>query len=149
MSDKYNESEIYHGMFAHIIWSTMAQQPSLSSVTQHLHDYICDLALLQSCHVISGRILSDHVQLVVKFSPNTILERLITTLKVETSLCMRSNYTELRNFEWQKSDLCFTIGGSKVKKVINSFNSAGNYSEEIRKIFKHNGVTEDINQFLE
>lgn len=149
MNEDYDESVIHHSMYVHIIWSTMAQQPLLHAVTQHLHDYICNLALLQSCHVISCRILSDHIQLVVKYSPNTYLERLITTLKAETSSWIRSNYSGLENFEWQKSDLSFSISGDGVKSIINSMNNTSGYPEELCKILKNNGVTIDPKEFLE
>lgn len=107
--DDFDEDLIYHEMYLHLLWSTKNQQPVLSPIAPHLYTYLCDLALSKDCHLVSGKVFDDHVQLIIKFSPDVALNDLLITFKTATSLWIRSNFPELKDFEWQLSDFSFTV----------------------------------------
>src|SRR6478735_4614400 len=105
---EFDENEIHHEMYAHLLWSTTSQKPLITpAIVSHLYDYLGDLTLDEGCHLIGGSIFCDHIQLVIKFSPDTIFSDLITNLKVASSLWVRTNFPEIEGFEWQKSDFGF------------------------------------------
>lgn len=147
MNDEFDEDAVHSRMYVHLSWSTKNQQPVLSSIAQYLYHYICELALSHDCHVVDGRVFSDHVQLVVKFSPEISLDNLLTTLKVATALLIRTNFPELKNFEWQKSDFSFSVSHEEVCSTINS--NAKSFPEEVCLLLKNNGLEYELHEVLE
>lgn len=95
-------------MYVHLLWSTISQKPLITPlVVPHLYDYLCDLILNEGCHLIGGSAFCDHIQLVIKFTSDTIFSDLITNLKVASLLWIRTNFPEIEGFEWQKSEARF------------------------------------------
>lgn len=146
MSDKFDENEIYGEMYLHLLWSTKDQQPVLSPIAQYLYNYLCEQALSCECNVISGRVFSDHIQLVIKFSPDIILSDLMTTLKVSTALLIRTNFPEMKSFEWQKSDFSFTVGSEEVCSIIDTKSDTRPFVEEISILLNNNGLECSLEQ---
>ena len=105
---------------------------------RHLYNYLCDLALNEGCHLIGGSVFCDHVQLVIKFSPTTILSNLITNLRVASLLWIRTNFPEIERFEWQKSDFGFTVGVDEVGALIERIKKAKLFKEEAFSLLDQN-----------
>lgn len=147
MSDIFDDNAIHSEMYIHLGWSTKNQQPVLSSIAPYLYHYMCELASSHCCNVVNGQVYSDHVQLVVKFSPDTILSDLMTTLKVASSLLIRTNFPEMKEFEWQKSDFMFSLSAEDVFSIIN--NNAKPFPEEVCIILNNNGLKFDLQEVLE
>jgi REP element-mobilizing transposase RayT len=100
MMKECDENEIYHEMYLHLLWSTLKQQSLiLPSVGRYLYAYMCDLALTHECTIIDGQVCEDHIQLILKISHHSQLDDLIITLKVASSLWMRTNFPTMRDFE--------------------------------------------------
>ena len=145
----FDENLIFHELYLHLLWSTKNQEPLLASVAKHLYDYMEELALTCESTIVGGRIVNDHVQLVIKFSPETSLGELITTLKVATSLWIRTNFSELKNFEWQQSDFSFTLGTEEIGGIIDSFNHVKSFPDEIPSLLNQNGLEYTLQTVLE
>lgn len=76
-------------------------------------------------------VFCDHIQLVIKFTPDTIFSDLITNLKVASLLWMRTHFPEIERFEWQKSDFGFTVGMDEVGVLIERIKKAKSFKEEV------------------
>lgn len=144
------EDEIIHEMYVHLLWSTASQKPLITScIIPHLYDYFCDLILNEGCHLIGGSVFCDHIQLVIKFTPNTIFSNLITNLKVASLLWIRTNFSEIERFEWQKSDFGFTVGVEEVGALIERIKKAKLFKEEVFPLLDQNEMKYDPIEVLE
>ena len=149
--DEFDENAIHCEMYLHLLWSTKNQQPVIpTSVTQNLYLYIYDLALSQECHLVGGQVFSDHIQLVIKFSPDIAMSDMITTLKVATLLWIRTNIPEMSNFEWQKSDFAFSVSFEEVGALIAKIKNSKSFLEEIHSVLDENiSIESDLSEVLE
>lgn len=146
---KYDEDEIYNEMYVHLLWSTAGQKPLITpSVLPHLYDYLCNSTLNEGCHLIGGSVFSDHIQLVIKFTLDTIFSDLITNLKVGSSLWIRTNFPEIERFEWQKSDFGFTVGADEVGALIDRIKKAKLFKEEVFFLLDQNKMKYDSIEVL-
>ncbi len=149
MKDR-DEDEIIHEMYVHLLWSTISQKPLItSSIVPHLYDYLCNSTLNEGCHLIGGSVLCDHIQLVIKFTPDTIFSDLITNLKVASFLWVRTNFLEIGSFEWQKSDFGFTVGMDEVGVLIERIKKAKLFKEEVFSLLDQNEMKYDPLEVLE
>lgn len=149
MKDR-DEDEINHEMYVHLLWSTTGQKPLITpSLVPHLYDYLCNSTLNEGCHLIGGSVLYDHVQLVIKFTPDTVFSDVITNLKVASLLWMRTNFPEIGSFEWQKSDFGFTVGMDEVGALIERIKKAKLFKEEVFSLLDQNEMKYDPLEVLE
>lgn len=147
---EFDEDEIYHEMYVHLLWSTAKQQPSIpSSLFPSLYSYMCDSALTHECYVIAGQVFTDHIQLIVKFSPHTPLTDLIKTLKLSSLLWLRTNFPTMKNFEWQGSDFAFSVSSEEVGSLIEKIQNAKAFSEEVLLLLDQNEMQHDLLEVLE
>jgi REP element-mobilizing transposase RayT len=147
---EFDEDEISHEMYVHLLWSTTSQKLLITpSVVPHLYDYLCDLALSEGCHLMGGSIFRDHIQLVIKFTPNTIFSDLITNLKVASSLWMWTNFPEIEKFEWQKSEFGFTVGVDEVGTLIERIKKSKSFKEEVFSLLDQNEMKYDSVEVLD
>ncbi len=144
------EDEIYHEMYVHLLWSTTSQKPLITpSIVPHLYDYLCNLTLNEGCHLIGGSVFYDHIQLVIKFTPDTLISDLITNLKVASSLWIRTNFPEIEGFEWQESDFGFTVSEDEVGTLIERIKKAKLFKEEVFSLLDQNEMKYDPIEVLE
>ncbi len=145
-----DEDEIHHEMYLHLLWSTISQKPLITSrVVPHLYDCLCDLTLNEGCHLIGGSVFCDHIQLVIKFTPDTIFSDLITNLKVASLLWIRTNFSEIEGFEWQKSDFGFTVDVDEVGALIDRIKKAKLFKEEVFSLLDQNEMKYDPIEVIE
>lgn len=145
-----DEDEIHHEMYVHLLWSTISQNPLITPlVVPHLYDCLCDLTLNEGCHLIGGSVFCDHIQLVIKFTPDTIFSDLITNLKVASLLWIRTNFPEIKGFEWQKSDFGFTVGVDEVGALIDRIKKAKLFKEEVFSLLDQNEMKYDPIEVIE
>ncbi len=145
-----DDNEIHHELYIHLLWSTAQQQPLISqSLTQHLYDYFCDIALTCESHVIGGQVSNDHVQLVIKFSPDISIADLIKALKVSSMLWIRTNFLDASDFEWQKSDFAFSVDFEEVGTLIDKIKRTKSFLEEVYFLLDQNDLEYDCKEILE
>lgn len=101
---------------------------------------------MHECDFIGGQVFSDHIQLIVKASPEIALEELITTLKVGTSLWVRTNYPGLKDFEWQKSNFSLSISVEDIGSLLDKIKSAQPFLTAINNL---NLSEDELKSFLE
>jgi REP element-mobilizing transposase RayT len=147
MKDMFDDNAIHCEMYVHLAWSTKNQESILLPLASYLYNYLCEVALSLDCHIIEGKIFSDHVQLVTKYSPEISLSNLITSLKVASSLLIRTNFPELKDFEWQKSDFLFSVSPEEVCSTINS--KAKLFREEVCILLENNRLEYNLQDVLE
>lgn len=136
----FDEDEI-HELYIHLIWSTCRQAAIISpDVAKSLYNYIGDLALQNDCNLIGGKIFADHLQLIIKFHPNIILQNLITDIKVGSALWVTTNFSEMQDFAWQQSDFCFSVSPEEVGALINRIENSSLFINEISEIVSQNGL---------
>ncbi len=141
---EFDENEIHHELYLHLLWSTIDQKPLIShAVERFLYDYLCDMALTQKCHLIGGCIFDDHIQIVLKFSPDTVLSDLIKNLKVASMLWLRTNFRELREFEWQKSEFAFTVDIDEVGELLGKIKNSKTFEQEVYSLLAQNKMEYD------
>jgi hypothetical protein len=109
-----------------------SKTPNKASVVPYLYDYLCNLTLNEGCHLIGGSVFCDHIQLVIKFTPDTIFSDLITNLK-----------------EWQESDFGFTVGVDEVGALIERIKKAKLFKEEVFSLLDQNKMKYDSVEVLE
>jgi putative transposase len=146
----FDENKISHEMYLHLLWSTKEQQPIITSpISKSLYHYIADLMLACDATLIAGKIFTDHIQLIIKFNPDTVVQDLFINSKVATSLWVRSNYPELKDFEWQKSDFSFSVSYDEVINLIDRIERTKSFSEEVSSILCQCGIQFDPVDILE
>lgn len=147
---EFDEDEIYSEMYVHLLWSTTSQKPLIiPSVIPRLYNYLYDLTLSEGCDLIGGSLFCDHIQLVIKFTPDTILSDLITNLKVGSSLWMRTNFPTVEGFKWQGSDFLFTVDIDEVGALIERIKNAKLFKEEVLSLLDQNEIKYDSIEVLE
>lgn len=146
---EFDENEIYHEMYIHLLWSTLDQKNILPSPFPQLYNYLSDLTLNEGCNLVGGSVHSDHIQLVIKFTPYTVVSNLITNLKVGSLLWMRTNFLRIKNFEWQKSDFGFTVGTAEVCDLIDKIKNAKSFKEEVIILLDQNEMEYDLIEVFE
>lgn len=147
---EFDEDEIVHEMYVHLLWSTKGQKPLIKpSIVPHLYDYLSTLTLNEGCHLIGGGIFCDHIQLVIKFNPDTLVSDLIINLKVASSLWMRTHFPEIEEFEWQESDFGFTVGVDEVGDTIEQIKKAKLFKEVVFSLLDQNKMKYDFVEVLE
>lgn len=145
-----DDDEIYHELYVHLLWSTKNQKNLITpAVIPHLYNYLCNLTLNEDCHLIGGGVFCDHIQMVIKFTPDTSFSDLITNLKVASLLWMRTNFPEIERFEWQESDFGFTVGVDEVGALIERIKKAKLFKEEVLSLLDQNEMKYDPVEVLE
>lgn len=148
--DEYDEDLVYHEIYFHFIWSTDKQEQLMTpSIASALYAYIGDLALTQECHLIGGQVHTDHLQLIVKATPNNALGTLLATLKDFSSVWLRTNIPTMKDFKWQKSDFAFGVSFSEVGMMIEKIKNGKSFREEVYSILDENGMEYDRLEVLD
>ena len=148
MDDDFDENVVHHELYTNLLWSTKNQQPILSPIAQPLYHYACEVALSCDCNVVDGNVFNDHIQLIVKFSPETSFSNMITTFKVATSMWIRTYFPEIKNFEWQQSDFAFSVSSEHACCTIDT-KTIAKFPEKIRLILDENELEYDPEEILE
>lgn len=151
-----NDDEIHHEMYLHVLWSTKNQQPLISpSWASHLCHFIEGLCDEKKWSVIASCAPIDHIQLLIKFTPDFILSDFLIELKTNTLIWIRTNFRECRDFEWQGSDFAFTISFETVGTLIDKMNNQKDpakaiaFSDLIPIILDENQLEYSMSEVLE
>ncbi len=148
--EDYDENEIYHEMYIHFLWSTKNQRPVISSsIIKNLWLHIYEVALSYDCHLIGGQIFNDHIQLIIKITPDIAVADLITTLKTASALWIRTNCLDLKNFEWQKSDFAFTSGYEQLDALLKKIKNTQHFIDEVHALLNENEIQYELQEVLE
>jgi REP element-mobilizing transposase RayT len=145
----FDEDEVSHELYVHIMWSTYGQKPIItSSIAYSLYHYIGDVILHSNCSPIAGKIFTDHLQFIIKFNPDTVLEDLITDIKLGSTLWLKTHCPDLVDFAWQTSDFCFTVSYDHVGDLADRIAKATSFVNEIATVLSINGMKFDPAEML-
>lgn len=143
---------VFSDMYLHMVWSTKGQKPLLGeSWGKHLKNYIAELVMDLDCQLMTGRIASDHIHLLIKFTPDTSCDDLMMNIKSATAMWIRTNIPELKVFEWQKNDCAFTVSHEEIESIISQFKETEKtaFVEEIFPLLDAKGIVYTREEVLE
>jgi putative transposase len=110
----------YSQLYAHVVFAVKGRN---NCIGQHwkteLFSYITGIVKNkgQKLMVING--VSDHVHILIGFMPDCALSSLVRDIKANSSKWIKLSGFIKGKFEWQKGYGVFTVGQSRVEKVVN------------------------------
>jgi len=138
-------------IYLHIVFSTKSRQPFLqdASFSEECYAYLAGICMKQDCFAkrVGGYI--DHVHILCSLSRQKTVADLIRELKTSSSVWIKTQRPELKNFHWQDGYGVFSVSQSqleKVKEYISNQNEHHRkmmFQDEFRKLLKKHGVNFD------
>jgi putative transposase len=126
------DSKMHCELYLHSLWSTKGQQPVISPAwSNKLCTFIQNSCNEKYCSVIASCAPVDHIQLLIKFTPEFILSEFLIDIKSSTTIWIRTHFLELKDFEWQESDFSFSVGYDYVGDVISKMNDQKNSAKAV------------------
>jgi REP element-mobilizing transposase RayT len=97
------------GLYAHITWHTWCRQRTITRAdVHHVTSAVRDASVRCRVRVHASAVLSDHVHLVVSFSPDTTLSSFIRESKSSSALRINRDRNGLK-FQWCRGYYANTV----------------------------------------
>ena len=103
----------------HIVFSTKNRDPFLSDddIRKEMHSYLGGSCNNLDCPVIVIGGVSDHVHIILKFSRNISIAKLVGEIKRSSSKWIKTKGGMLTKFSWQNGYGVFSVGRSEIERV--------------------------------
>ena len=103
----------------HIVFSTKNRDPFLSDddIRKEMHSYLGGTCNNLDCPVIVIGGVSDHVHIILKFSRNISIAKLVGEIKRSSSKWIKTKGGTLTKFSWQNGYGVFSVGRSEIERV--------------------------------
>ena len=103
----------------HIVFSTKNRDPFLSDddIRKEMHSYLGGTCNNLDCPVIVIGGVSDHVHILLKFSRNISIAKLVGEIKRSSSKWIKTKGGMLTKFSWQNGYGVFSVGRSEIERV--------------------------------
>ena len=103
----------------HIVFSTKNRDPFLSDddIRKEMHSYLGGTCNNLDCQVIVIGGVSDHVHILLKFSRNISIAKLVGEIKRSSSKWIKTKGGMLTKFSWQNGYGVFSVGRSEIERV--------------------------------
>ena len=103
----------------HIVFSTKNRDPFLSDddIRKEMHSYLGGTCNNLDCPVIVIGGVSDHVHIILKFSRNISIAKLVGEIKRSSSKWIKTKGGMLTKFSWQNGYGVFSVGRSEIERV--------------------------------
>ena len=103
----------------HIVFSTKNRDPFLSDadIRKEMHSYLGGTCNKLDCPVIVAGGVSDHVHILLKFSRNISIAKLVGEIKRSSSKWIKTKGGMLTKFSWQNGYGVFSVGSSEIERV--------------------------------
>ena len=103
-----------------VIFSTKSRKELITpEVEPDLFAYIGGILNNNKSKLIAANGTSDHVHLLISLSKNIGLSEIIGDIKRDSSVWIKTQDSQFKNFHWQDGYAAFSIGQSQVKTVKN------------------------------
>ena len=102
----------------HLVFSTKHRTPLLPPTPYtSLHAYAQGIFKTQKCHLIEMNNVADHVHILFDLHRTEALSNVVMHVKKGTSLWLKEQSPDFRDFDWQEGYGAFSIGGSQRGEV--------------------------------
>jgi putative transposase len=104
--------------YIHIVFSTKHREPTIvPAVAKDLYEYIGGICSNLKCNpvIVGGYV--DHMHILCMLSKNIALANLVRDIKGDSSLWIKSKFSELNNFYWQNGYGAFSVGPYGLERV--------------------------------
>ncbi len=109
-------SHMYSSLFVHIVFSTKNRFPYVTpEIRSRLYAYFGGVVRKNGATLIEIGGMPDHMHLLVKLTPQTVISDLLREIKVKTAYWARSVSCE--DFEWQDGYGVFSVGQPQAEQV--------------------------------
>ena len=138
-------------IYVHIIYSTKNRTPFLQNTEfqSHLHAYLAGICQNQGCPALAIGGVEDHVHILCRLGKTIDVATLLREQKRSSSLWIKTERTDLQNFQWQDGYGAFSVSPSHVedlKKYIANqaeHHRRETFQDEFRRICGKYGVELD------
>ena len=108
----------YNQLYLHCVWATWDRLPLISpEVEPRLYAALADKCQELDCIPLAIGGISDHVHVLVRFTPTIVIARLIGQIKGSSSHAMTHAIRPGTFFKWQGAYGAFTISKRSVPQV--------------------------------
>ncbi len=106
-------------ILVHAVFSTKERRPFLRqpALRDQLHHYLGGILKHLDCQPVSVGGVADHVHLLAALSRTIQTAEMIKELKRSSSLWIKEQDSDLRDFAWQSGYGAFSIGFSQLEEV--------------------------------
>ena len=138
-------------IYVHVIFSTKNRQPFLRDVEfrPKLHAYLAGICRTHDCPALIVGGVEDHVHLLCRLGKTVEVATLLRELKRGSSLWIKAERPDLRDFYWQDGYGAFSVSPGHVedlKKYIANqaeHHQRESFQNEFRRICKKYGIEID------
>jgi putative transposase len=110
-------SHIAHQLYVHITWGTEQRLRLIEDdVKKQLNRIIEEICQERGLQIIAFNTVEDHVHLLVRFKPNSILSEFVKSIKGRSSRLIPCIVN--KNLKWQKGYSITTVGPKALKTAI-------------------------------
>ena len=136
--------------YMHIVFHTKGILPAISSdIESELHAFLGGICSDLECLPIAIGGYYDHVHILCMLSKKIALMSLLKELKASSSLWIKRKSPAFRDFYWQDGYGAFSVSHHETEKVKayisnqHEHHQTHSYEDELRQLFKENGVVFD------
>ncbi|MFH1644549.1 MAG: IS200/IS605 family transposase [bacterium] len=137
----------YASLYFHFIWSTKDRIDLIDlSFQKRLYDYIGALIKDENCYLMSIGGISNHVHLLIKTLPQTVITDLMRKVKANSSKFINQIYPDM-NFGWQSGYGVFAVSVSKLDMVKNYISNqelhhtSCSFEDEFKKLLDRHDIS--------
>lgn len=134
----------------HVIFSTKDRRPLLDEkIRPSLHAYLSTVARNANCECYRIGGVADHVHLAGRLSRTITIADLVENLKTSSSKWLKTQFSELADFAWQRGYACFSVGPSDIDALCKYIDGqeehhrTRTFKEEYPMFLKKYGVEHD------
>lgn len=137
----------YTKLYAHCVFTPKGRRSLLNElIREKVHKYIYGVIKGKNCYPYAINGTSDHIHILVGFSPVISISDLIRDIKRSSALFINSNNLLPENFSWQEGYGAFTVGfrelDSIYKYILNQeiHHSKVSFKDEYYKTLTDEGI---------
>jgi REP element-mobilizing transposase RayT len=112
-------AQSFSAVYVHIVFSTKGRHPFLvnEGVRQDLHQYIGGIVNHNGAQPLIVGGVEDHVHLLVQVGRSVTIASLVKEIKRASSIWIKEQGVEYREFHWQSGYAAFSIGYREIESV--------------------------------
>lgn len=130
-------------MYLHIVFSTKSREKLiLPEYEKRIYPYISTVCRESGCPVFEIGGVEDHIHILLELSRTMTVSKLIEQIKSNSSRWIKSQFSECRNFSWQRGYGVFSVGRSMLSSV-------KNYVQIQKEHHKHSTFKEEFLNLLD
>ena len=143
-------SQTLTSLLVHLVFSTKHREPIITpEVEPHLFAYIGGILKNNQSRLLDAGGTRDHVHLLISQSKNVALSNLLKDVKGDSSVWIKSQGREFRNFRWQEGYGAFSfskndlLGLKRYVATQKAHHGKLSFKEELISLLDENGIEYD------